>query len=722
MKIKYTFFEQFIFRTPLFPRNDTRDLKTLIQDKIFREALYLGSYDLFQEMNLLDENHKKITGALLKYYNRSHTRCTPFGLFAGCSIGDFSKKSNICLESIDNYTRHTRLDMNYLCAVVSHIEKQKDIRLKLLYYPNDSIYKFGNKYRYVEYFYKQTKRIHILNNVEGSVYLEQIFDLAKKGIKIFDLANSLVCDDITYEEAENFIFDLIDAQLLKSELDISVTGDDQLSVLLHRLQKIGDSYFLDHLSAIGKTLSKIDQLPLGESIKLYKDIILQIKELGIPYEPKYLFQTDLFKPTCHATLDAALVSELDLLLGFYNKIKITTQESDLQKFITAFSERYEEQEIPLAEVLDPETGLGYPVQNSNSGEIDELIHDIFYEKKKYSRQDFLFRFSSFDKILLKKYIEARVNNNTIIELCDNDLEGMEEDWSEIPDTITILCNIIQTSAGIKFFIKNIGGPSGAYLLGRFAYLNPKLYQHTKRVADKEQEINKDAIMAEIVHLPESRIGNIAFRPILREYEIHYLAQSSVDLFHQIDINDLLISCQNNQIILKSIKHKKQIIPCLTNAHNFGFNAMPIYHFLCDLQNQGKHSSLSFNWNPFFRQFPFLPRIEYKGHIIAPQSWNLSTDEICKYKDLPDCELMDYVQEWRDRYNIPGEVIYPEGDNELYVRLDDILNVRTFISIIKKLKEFVLIENVFKNDMALIQDAQGGLYNNEFIFSLYKKIS
>ena len=64
-------------------------------------------------------------------------------------------------------------------------------------------------------------------------------------------------------------------------------------------------------------------------------------------------------------------------------------------------------------------------------------------------------------------------------------------------------------------IENAGGSSAVNLLGRFASSNIKVGKIIRDVVEKEQQNNPDVILAEIVHLPESRTGNILMRPVFR---------------------------------------------------------------------------------------------------------------------------------------------------------------------------------------------------------------
>ncbi len=103
----YTYFQNFVLRAPSRPLKFAFDL--LQQDMLvwsefkddvsFREALYLASPELIK----VAENHQKLSNdkkfrfeiSLLKYLIRTATRCTPFGLFSGCSIGMISNHTQI---------------------------------------------------------------------------------------------------------------------------------------------------------------------------------------------------------------------------------------------------------------------------------------------------------------------------------------------------------------------------------------------------------------------------------------------------------------------------------------------------------------------------------------------------------------------------------------------------------------------------------------------------
>ena len=130
------------------------------------------------------------------------SRSTPFGLFAGISCGEIADKTNIDLPDISDNKRNLRLDMNYLVSLAIELSKIPEIKKQLKFYPNTSLYPVDDKLRYIEYEYIKSKRVHNIVAVDNSEYLENILKLAEKGKKIEQLSESLIDDEITFEEAE----------------------------------------------------------------------------------------------------------------------------------------------------------------------------------------------------------------------------------------------------------------------------------------------------------------------------------------------------------------------------------------------------------------------------------------------------------------------------------------------------------------------------------------
>src|SRR4051812_38992671 len=126
----------YLLRTPLLPLDVLKEfdglshaqlpdkLRSIFSDPLLQEAIYIASPELYQETQkwlqgiLTDQKEvNKLVLSLFRYLLRMTTRCTPYGLFAGCAVGSFAGASKIVLDDATRYKKHCRLDMNYVAEL-----------------------------------------------------------------------------------------------------------------------------------------------------------------------------------------------------------------------------------------------------------------------------------------------------------------------------------------------------------------------------------------------------------------------------------------------------------------------------------------------------------------------------------------------------------------------------------------------------------------------------
>lgn len=730
MENPYEVYEKYILRSPMFSigsfKNFTSkkilskdDFRTLCCNPIFSEALFLASPSFYKEVQkwLDDESetkNEKLKFSILKYFSRMSSRCTPFGLFAGCTIGEFGDKTDVKLKKSSKYERHTRLDMNYLVALSQNLSENEDIKKQLIFYPNTSIYKVGDKIRYVEYYYKNGVRIHDIVSVNWSEPLQKIIDTAINGSSLIDLANIIIDNEISLNDAFHFIEELIINQILVSELEPSVSGPEFFEQIFPVLKKIPG---IDHINSILSDthirLKKIDTV-IGNSPKRYIEISNNLEALNTNFDLKYLFQTDLILKTSKNKLDQNIIQKLKKALNILNKITFPFPTSNLTKFREAFYERFENREIPLLKVLDVEMGIGYK-QGEGSNDINPLIDDLFIpiSHSKNSYRDI--KWNNIYTILEKKLKEAYKYNLFTITLSDDDLINFDSSWDDIPNTLSAVIEIVNIDGEENIKFSGAGGSSAANLMARFCHGDEELYSYVQQIIKDETRMDEDKIVAEIVHLPESRVGNILMRPELRKFEIPYLAKSCKNSDFQIPLDDLLISVRGSKILLKSKKYNKEVIPRLTNAHNFSNNSLPIYQFLCDMQSQNIRNGIGFNFGPFANEYTFLPRVKYKNIIFQEAVWNLKKEDVEHFLDNNDNKLLIKVSDFRTTMQMPQYVMLVDRDNELLINLNNITSIRMLLDTINKRDSFILKEFLFDKN-GIVQNKE--YYTNQFVISFY----
>jgi hypothetical protein len=730
----YKLFDKYILRTPIFPvnyffkltQNDIISDEQLINEfnnPIISEAIYLASPVLHKEIEKWtnsetknDKEKAKIINSFLKYLSRLSSRSTPFGLFGGSTIGNIANQDVIIKESQKN-RRHTRLDMNLTGLLIKHIEKDIFIKNQLLFYPNTSLYIMGNQLRYVESNYKNNDvLVHQIVEVENSLYLDKILNYSKDGLKINDIANIIIDSEITLEEALEFIYELIDNQILISELGQTVSGAENLDKILSVLDTIN---YIDELKnkikLIKEKLTQLD-LKIGNTINLYVEIITVLESLEIKFNEKFIFQTDLYSNTKHNSLNSDVNVTLYESLLLLNKISSPNENNNLKEFKKSFFERYENREMPLSLVLDEENGIGYPIKSYKS-DLNPLIDDLFFKVQPTTETKNI-EWSKMHTILLKKLVDSIQDKARFIELNANDYNDFPINWDNLCDTFSTISQIISINGNKKILIEAFIGSSAGNLLGRFCHGNSEINSFISEIVDFETNISSDKIVAEIIHLPENRIGNILMRPSFRKYEIPYLSKSSKPIENQILLNDILISVRNNKIVLKSKSKNKEILPRLTTAHSYSNSSLPVYHFLCDMQFNDKRCFLNFDWGSLKDEFSFFPRVVYKAAILSTAKWKISTEKIKEIMKISNKKaLIEKIKEWCTAEDIPQYVYLVEGDNKLLINLFNLQTLDMFFSEIKNKNIIILEEFLFENEFICNDDKKEG-YVNEFIFSFY----
>ncbi|WP_407485276.1 lantibiotic dehydratase family protein [Elizabethkingia miricola] len=723
-KISYQFFNGFVVRRPFFGikklkeiLNATDVISEITSNDIFLEAIYLSSPELYSEVIKWKQSENKkqlplrLKNTLLKYFIRMCSRSTPFGLFSGVDTGCFT---NITLEkSFDehvSFSRDTKPDMHFLVSLAKYLENIPQLKTKLLFYPNNSIYVVGDKIRYIEYSYHKGKREYIISSAPLSPELEHIFHYSQNGLTIPELCNLLVNEEISTDDAGEFIQELIENQVMVSELEPNLTGSDFTNHIISVLEKYQITKELSLILEIQKGIQKLD-LQTGDILLYYKMAEDLISKFPIEYEKKYLLQTDLYYE--HTTeLNKTWKKKLWKALRFINKITLPYKDSRLIQFRNAFNKRFENREIPLALALDTEIGIGYLQNKQNKGlhpYLDDLLLPETPENKTLDLS-----LSPLQQILNRK-LQQKPNNENTIRLSDEDFVDFQEVWEDLPDTMSFISEIASEKGEEKLVFTGGGGNSGANLLARFCFEKHKIKSLVEAIIEKEEKLNPNSILAEIVHLPQSRVGNVLRRPNLRKYEIPYLTRSSLNSDTQIPIHDLYISIKQDKVILRSKKLNKEIKPYLTNAHNYSKDALPIYHFLCDLSLQNNRPVLAFDWGDLEHIYYSLPRVEYDNIILSTAKWKVSYEEIQHLyfqKDNPKI-LLEEIKKWQETRSIPDWIKWIVSDNKLVLDLQNYDMCLLFLETLERKKSIIIEEFLSNENEAFV---------NEYIFTAYKTIN
>ncbi|WLT33478.1 lantibiotic dehydratase [Geothrix sp. PMB-07] len=687
-----------------------------------RDALFLASPDLDELIDpwlqgaLADDKRSRLEQSLIRYLSRMASRPTPFGLFAACSTGSWGEDTHLRVEGLAQCARRTRLDMDYLCALVEALEKDPAVRRTLTYRPNSSLYKAAGRLRYAEArLGAERGRNYHLVALECPDYLAAVLKLAADGTSMAALAHSLMLEEeVDEQDAGAFIHELIDSQVLVSNLYPAVTGQEPIHGVIAQLASQEETRRLgEKLASIRDALLSIDEAGLGHSPKAYRALAKDLESLPVKINLKHLFQVDLNRPAPEARLSSRVRKDLDDGIALLHRLGSRTSDP-MKAFRSAFHERYEARWVPLLEALDEETGIGFESSGSVAMEATPLLEGLPFPAT--GEPDYP-RFTPRDAFLSKRLLA--LGKALEWELTDEDLKALENPAPPaLPDAFAAMATLVAASAeavdagDYQFILGNYSGPSGARLLGRFCHGDPQLEAQVKAHLEAEAKFRPEAIYAEVVHLPEGRMGNVLCRPLLRDHEIPFLGAGGAQPSCQIPMQDLLVSVVGSRVALRSRQLGCEVIPRLTSAHSYS-RGLSVYRFLGRLQDQDG-SFAGWDWG-CLSDLPYLPRVRRGRHILAKARWNIEGKEIKAILDTTGSEAYLRFQSFRTSRNLPRFVVLADGDNELLADLDHAPWVETLLRLVAKRPGFQLQE-FYPSPQELLAESPEGRHTHELVIS------
>jgi class I lanthipeptide synthase len=713
-----------VLRTPMLPfealaaaAGDLRErIRGLLARPEVRDAVFVASPDLEGRLEAWQrapdsEDGRRIEQSLVRYLARMAGRATPFGLFAGCSVGSIGAKSR--LEIGATCRRHTRLDMDYVVALAEALARDPALRPNLRFRPNSSLHRVAGRLRYREVRREEKGWAHRRCAVELPDYLEVVLTSAAGGATPAELVRALLAHDpdASEMEANEYVGELIDQQLLVSELTPSITGVEPIHDLIARLRThAAGAPAAARLAWARDRLARLDEAGPGVAPSSYREIAEQLGALPAKVELARLFQVDLARPARDAVLGAAVVAEIGRGVELLRRLAPRPANDPLAKFRRAFRERFGDtpttREVPLAVALDDETGVG----DGGPGEVvaaAPVLEGLDLQADAEEPASFGAR----EGHLLARVTEVVGRGELEWELTDSDVEKLgTAEPAPLPDAFAALVRLEATSeealdrGDFRLFLAGASGPSGARLLGRFCHADPELQAAVAIHLRAEESLRPDALFAEVVHLPEGRVGNILARPILREREIAWLGRSGVQDERQIALDDLRVSVRGERVVLRSARLGREVLPRLTSAHNFGAN-QGVYRFLCSLQGQGVAGALGWSWGPLAAA-AFLPRVVRGRFVLARAQWRVDRSESERLLAFEAKDRPMRVREWRAARRLSRWIVLLDADHELPIDLDDALMVETLLAQLRGRERSTLAELFPAPDRLCVRGADG----------------
>jgi thiopeptide-type bacteriocin biosynthesis protein len=721
---RYQVLPRFVLRSPTLPFEVLTEggdpatrraaLRRLVEDPVVREALFVASPELHAQIAAWLGDPETPSGvaverALVRYVSRMASRATPFGLFAAVSVGavgGVGSATRLALPGRAEARRHTRLDNDLLFALCAALVHDPAARARLRYRSNSSLYAVAGRLRYAEARLVERSRSYHLVAVDRTCHLDALLDRARDGATRDELIAALCGDpEIERDEAGAFVDEIIDAQLVVPELAPTVTGREPTDAMIAALEAQALDAIAAPLGFARDRLARIDAAAPGVPAEAYREIERHLADaLPVKVDASRLFQVDLFKPAPAAVLGDAVTGELLRAVEALHALTPAAPAAAWQQFRTRFTARYETREVPLLEVLDEEIGIGFAREPAATA---PLLAGLAFPVRDGAEEASL---GPRDVHLMTLVSRALQDGALEIELGDRDVAELTERAPvALPQVFGVIAQLsaesIAAIADGRYQLRVDGAAAGANLLGRFCHGSSEVTELTERCLRSEEAARPDAVFAEVVHLPEGRVGNILLRPVLRDYEIPYLGASGAERDRQIDVTDLVVSVVGDRVVLRSRRLGREVIPRLTAAHNHASPSnLAVYRFLCALAEQGTGPAY-WSWG-VLDAMPFLPRVRHGRVVYARARWRLAAADLAPLEaafqgsnaaKTPEqirairTRVFAAVGELRRRLGLPRWIAIGDGDNELPVDLDNELMVDSAAHLLKGRGSATLLE-------------------------------
>ncbi len=366
-------------------------------------------------------------------------------------------------------------------------------------------------------------------------------------------------------------------------------------------------------------------------------------------------------------------------------------------FHAAFHDRYGIGTlVPLAEVVDPDAGLGYPAGYPGSvmppptggpSERDERLLALAW----HAMAD-----GSGEIILTDEIVHA---------LADHD----RFDERHIPPHVELAARIHATSTQSlergDFTLTVVPARSAGTLTSRFTPLaSGSGMEEAYRALPAATE---GALRVQLSFPPVyPHAENVCRVPAYLPHLLPLGEHRALDERTTLVVDDLAVTATRDRLHLVSISRRQVVEPQVFHALALDKQPPPLARFLAQLPRAFSAAWYEFDWGPQQElrirawtlstrpgphvQLPYLPRVRYRRTILSPARWRLTTDDLPRGRAGQD-RWRQVLDLWRHRWHCPGVIELRDADRTLRLTLDEPVHAALLLAHLKRHGQAIFTE-------------------------------
>ncbi len=362
---------------------------------------------------------------------------------------------------------------------------------------------------------------------------------------------------------------------------------------------------------------------------------------------------------CHLRLPEHVVEEMARAASAL--LRLTRQPAGWpawRDYHSAFCDRYGTGTVvPVTDVLDPDTGLGYP-----PGYPGTVLPDPVDGP------------SARDERLLGLAWQALADGSREIVLTDDTITAIAGpdplDATRIPPHVELAARIHATSAEAlddsDYTLTVAPARAGGTLTSRFT---PTTTGSGLEQAYRALPTRCDSALAVQISFGPAfpHAENVCRIPA---YLPHVLSlgehRSPGDETAVIPLGDLALTATGAGLYLVSVSRRQVIEPQVFHALALDKQPPPLARFLAHLPRAYSATWTVLDWGPSAERLPYLPRVRYRRCVLTPARWRIPADELPRH-DVDHDVWRKELDGWLRRWSCP--VIVELRDDDRSLRLD-----------------------------------------------------
>ncbi|QUF06747.1 lantibiotic dehydratase [Actinosynnema pretiosum subsp. pretiosum] len=635
---------------------------------------------LCEDPNAAGKQVRRATLTTVRYLLRAVGRHTPFGLFAGVAPVPLldATSGSVPARWGSGHRVIARVDTSWLADVIDQLETRPELVERLDVVFTDLAVERG--------FRLEAPHGPTRSSVRRTRVVEAIREAATTPIGFGDLVTAVIAAFPQADPAAvgGTLTALVRRGLLTTCLRAPMTITDPLEYLVNRLRRARADILtetapvLRELEAIHSELARHNRVGATRATQVSVRATLSSRMRTVSSAGRVALGLDL-RLDVGTALPEQVVNEIeraaDALARLSNQ---PTGQAAWREYYTAFCARYGTGTlVPLADVVDPDAGLGFPA--GYPGSLYPVPPDSGSPRQ---------------EVLLALAWNAVVDRAVEVVLTDEVIDALTVGGGSaqrrIPPHVELAARI--QAAGPEALQRGdytftvAPGRSGGTFTSRFTNVvdGAELGATYAAMPTAVEGALPVQLSFPPVHPNAENVSRVpAYLPhVLPLGEHGGNGQSAV-----VNLDDLAVTATHHGLHLVSLSLNEVVEPQVFHALALDKQAPPLAH----LPRALTAAWHEFDWGPYARRLPFLPRVRYRHAVLSPARWRLDTTD--SPSTIDNGQWRTALEHWRQRLRCPGTVELRDSDRSLRLTLDEPVHAEVLRTHLARHGEAILVEVV-----------------------------